>query len=151
MEVILNKDMSNLGHKDDIVKVKDGYARHYLIPRGIAVIATKSAKKMHEENLRQRAHKIEKLEKEAQEKADKIKELKLTIPAKTSTKGKIFGSVNDIILAENLEKEGIKVERKNIKLREPIKEVGSYVADIKLYKDISAELNFEVVTEEDKK
>ncbi|MFO7880615.1 MAG: 50S ribosomal protein L9 [Bacteroidales bacterium] len=148
MDIILKKDIANLGDKDDIVNVKDGYARHYLIPKGMAVIATKSARKMHDENLRQRAHKIEKLREEAQAVADKIEKVKLRIPAKTSSAGKIFGSVNEIILAEALEKEGIKVDRKNIKLSEPIKEVGTYKASVKLYKDIHAEFEFEVYSEE---
>ncbi|HKK68991.1 MAG TPA: 50S ribosomal protein L9 [Bacteroidales bacterium] len=148
MDIILKKDITNLGDKDDIVNVKDGYARHYLIPRGMAVIATKSARKMHDENLRQRAHKIEKIREEAEAKAAKINGIKLRIPAKTSSSGKIFGSVNEIILAEALEKEGVSVERKNIKLNDPVKEVGTYKATVKLYKDIEAEFEFEVYSEE---
>jgi large subunit ribosomal protein L9 len=148
MDIILKKDIANLGDKDDIVNVKDGYARHYLIPRGMAVIATKSVRKMHDENLRQRAHKIEKIREEAEAKAEKIKDIKLRIPAKTSSSGKIFGSVNEIILAEALEKEGISVERKNIKLNDAVKEVGTYKATVKLYKDIEAEFEFEVYSEE---
>ncbi|MFO7790053.1 MAG: 50S ribosomal protein L9 [Bacteroidota bacterium] len=148
MDIILKKDIANLGDKDDIVNVKDGYARHYLIPNGLAAIATKSARKMHEENMRQRAHKIEKMREEAQEQADKISKTKLRIGAKTSSKGKIFGSVNNIILAEALEKEGITVDRKNINIADSIKEVGTYKAKVKLYKDIEAEFEFEVYSEE---
>ncbi|MDA3819673.1 MAG: 50S ribosomal protein L9 [Candidatus Delongbacteria bacterium] len=148
MDIILKKDMPNLGEKDDIVNVKDGYARHYLIPNGMAVIATKSARKMHEENMRQRSHKIEKIRKEAQKQADKFANTKFRIGAKTSSTGKIFGSVNEIILAETLEKEGITVDRKNIKLDDPVKEVGKYKASVKLYKDIEAEFEFEVYSEE---
>ncbi len=148
MDIILKKDIPNLGDKDDIVSVKDGYARHYLIPKGMAVIATSSARKMHEENMRQRAHKIEKLRDEAQAQADKISNTKLRIGAKTSKSGKIFGSVNDIILAETLEKEGINIDRKNIKLQDSVKEIGKYKANIKLYKDIEAEFEFEVYSEE---
>ncbi len=148
MDIILKKDIPNLGEKDDVVNVKDGYARHYLIPNGMAVIATKSARKMHEENMRQRAHKIEKMREEAQAQADKIKDKKFRIGAKTSSTGKIFGSVNEIILAEALEKEGISVDRKNIKLEDSVKEVGKYKASVKLYKDIEAEFEFEVYSEE---
>jgi large subunit ribosomal protein L9 len=148
MDIILKKDIPNLGDKDDIVSVKDGYARHYLIPKGMAVIATSSARKMHEENMRQRAHKIEKLRDEAQAQADKISNTKLRIGAKTSKSGKIFGSVNDNILAETLEKEGINIDRKNIKLQDSVKEIGKYKANIKLYKDIEAEFEFEVYSEE---
>ncbi|MEA3447088.1 MAG: 50S ribosomal protein L9 [Bacteroidota bacterium] len=148
MDIILKKDMPNLGEKDDIITVKDGYARHYLIPNGMAVIATKSARKMHAENMRQRSHKIEKMREEAQAQADKISDTKFRIGAKTSSTGKIFGSVNEIILAETLEKEGITVDRKNIKLDDTVKEVGKYKASVKLYKDIEAEFEFEVYSEE---
>ncbi|MGC9331547.1 MAG: 50S ribosomal protein L9 [Bacteroidales bacterium] len=148
MDIILKKNIPNLGEKDDIVNVRNGYARHYLIPNGMAVIATKSARKMHEENMRQRTHKIEKMREEAQNHADKIANTKLRIGAKTSSTGKIFGSVNEIILAETLEKEGITVDRKNIKLDNTVKEVGKYKASVKLYKDIEAEFEFEVYSEE---
>jgi large subunit ribosomal protein L9 len=148
MKVILLEDKANLGHKDDVVTVKDGYARHYLLPKGIAVAATKSALKMHEENQRQRAHKIEKLRNEATELVEKIAQLKIRIGAKASSAGKIFGSVNNIMIAEALEKEGITVERKNIEIGDSVKEVGSFKAKVKLYKDISAELEYEVFAEE---
>lgn len=149
MEVILKKDMPNLGHKDDLVDVKDGYGRNFLIPKGYATLATKSAKKMHEEIMRQRAHKIEKLREDAEAQAEKIKDVKIRIPAKTSSTGKIFGSVNTIMLAEALQKENYPIDRKNINiLSDGIKEVGTYKAEIKFYKDISAEIEFEVFKEE---
>ena len=100
MDIILKQDIPSLGHKDDIITVKDGYARNYLIPKGLAVNATASVKRMHQEILNQRAHKEAQIKKEAEGVADKMKDIKLTIGAKTSTKGKIFGSVNTIQLAE---------------------------------------------------
>ncbi len=147
MKIILKNDISNLGHKDDIVTVKDGYAMNYLIPKGYAVVATKSALKMHEENQRQRAHKIEKIRNEAQELAEKIAQIKVRIPAKTSSTGTIFGSVNNVQLAEALEKEGISVDRKSISV-ENVKEIGTYKANVKIYKDIKSQFEFEVYTEE---
>jgi len=148
MEVILKEDVTNLGHKDDLVTVKNGYARNYLIPRGIAVAATKSVRKMHDENVRQRAHKEEKMRNAAAESAEKLNEVKLTIGAKTSTKGKIFGSVNTIQIAGALKEKGFDVERKNISIKEDlIKEIGTYKAQIKLYKDVTAEIEFEIVAE----
>lgn len=148
MKIILKQDMNNLGHKDDVIVVKDGYALNYLIPKGIAIAATKSALKMHEENQRQRAHKIEKLRNEAQELANKISETKVRIAAKASSAGKIFGSVNNIMLAEALENKGITVDRKNINVGDSAKEIGTYKANVKLYKDITAELEYEVYAEE---
>ncbi|MEA1874049.1 MAG: 50S ribosomal protein L9 [Bacteroidota bacterium] len=148
MNIILKKDMTNLGHKDDLVTVKDGYALNFLIPKGIAIAATKSAVKMHEENQRQRAHKIEKIRNEAQEIANKISGIKVRIAAKASSAGKIFGSVNNIMLAEALEKEGVTIERKNIEVGDNVKEVGNFTAKVKLYKDIIAELEYEVYAEE---
>lgn len=148
MKIILKQDMNNLGHKDDVIVVKDGYALNYLIPKGIAIAASKSALKMHEENQRQRAHKIEKLRNEAQELANKISETKVRIAAKASSAGKIFGSVNNIMLAEALESKGITVDRKNINVGDSAKEIGTYKANVKLYKDITAELEYEVYAEE---
>jgi large subunit ribosomal protein L9 len=148
MEVILKQDINNLGSKDDIVVVKNGYARNYLIPRGLAANATVSAKKVHSENLKQRAHKEARVKVEAQEYAEKMKGLKLTIGAKTSSKGKIFGSVNTIQIAEALSEKGFNIERKNIFIKEDlIKEVGSYTAKVKLHKEVSIEIAFEIVSE----
>jgi large subunit ribosomal protein L9 len=148
MEVILKQDVSNLGSKDDIVKVKNGYARNYLIPRGLATSATESAKKVHSENIKQRAHKEAKVKEEAVAVAEKMKGLKLTIGAKTSSKGKIFGSVNTIQLSEALAEKGFSIDRKNIFIKEElIKEIGSYTAKIKLHKDVNVEIAFEIVSE----
>ncbi|MCW3787598.1 50S ribosomal protein L9 [Plebeiibacterium sediminum] len=148
MEVILKDDVANLGHANDIVKVKAGYGRNYLIPQGLAVLATPSAIKVHEENLRQRAHKLEKIKNDALELAQKMEGISLTIGAKTSTTGKIFGSVNTIQIAEALEKAGYTVERKNISIKEDqVKEIGKYVATVKLHREVKVEVNFEVVAE----
>lgn len=148
MEVILKQDIQNLGHKNDIVTVKDGYGRNFLIPKGLATLATVSAKKMHEENLKQRAHKEEKIKNEALENAKKMEKVKLSIGAKTSSTGKIFGSVNTIQLAEALKEKGYDIERKNISIPEDqIKEVGTYKAAIKLHKEVSVEIEFEIVAE----
>ena len=148
MDIILKEDIPGIGHKDDIVTVKDGYARNYLIPKGMAMNATASAKKMHEEVLRQRAHKEEKIKEEALELADRMKTLSLTIGAKTSTKGKIFGSVNTIQIAEALKKEGFEIDRKDITIKEElIKEVGNYTATVKLHKAVNVEIPFEIIAE----
>jgi len=148
MNIILKQDIPNLGHKDDIVVVKDGYARNFLIPKGMAINATPQARKVHEEIIRQRAHKEEQLKNEAMAVADKIKGLSLTIGAKTSTKGKIFGSVNTIQIAEALKEEGYEIDRKNISIKgDLIKEVGSYSATVKLHREVSVEIPFEIVSE----
>ncbi len=148
MEIILKQDMPNLGHKDDIIAVKDGYARNYLIPRGFAINATKTNRKVHEENLRQRAHKEAQLKDAAIELADKLKDVSITIGAKTSTKGKIFGSVNAIQIAEELVKQGFEIDRKNISIKEElIKEVGKYTAMVKLHREVEVEIPFEIISE----
>jgi len=147
MEIILKQDFKNLGHKDDLVKVKDGYARNYLIPQGFAVSATSSAKKINAENIRQRAHKEEKLRNEASEFAKKLTDVKLKIGAKTSKTGKIFGSINTIQIAEALTSIGYAVDRKNITIynADSIKEIGAFKAKVKLYRDITVDIDFEVV------
>lgn len=147
MEIILLEDINNLGYKDDIVKVKNGYGRNYLIPTKKAIIASPSAKKMLAENLKQRAHKLEKIRVEAQELAEKLQGISLTIGAKTSSTGKIFGSVNNIQIAEALEKAGYNVDRKVIVIKEAVKEVGQYKAVLKLHKEVSVEIAFEVISE----
>jgi large subunit ribosomal protein L9 len=145
MEIILIQDVNKLGQKDDLVNVKDGYGRNYLIPRGFAVAATSSAKKMHTENLRQRAHKEEKIKIAAQEIATKLEGVKLVVGAKTSTSGKIFGSVNTIQIAESLKEKGFDIDRKNITLPEDqVKEVGNYKAIIKLHREVKVEIDFEI-------
>lgn len=148
MEIILKQDVTNVGGKDDIVSVKNGYALNYLIPRGYATVATESAKKVHAENIKQRAHKEEKVKEEALVIAEKIKGLKLTIGAKTSSKGKIFGSVNTIQISEALSSQGYNIERKNIFIKEDlIKEVGNYTAKLKLHREVSVEIPFEIISE----
>ena len=146
MQIILLTDIANLGHKDDVVNVKPGYGRNYLIPQGYAILATESAKKVVAENTKQRAHKEAKLKAEAQELAAKLEALKLTIGAKTSCTGKIFGSINNIMISEALQTQGYDVDRKKIILKE-IKEVGTYSAIIKLHRDVKVNVEFEVVSE----
>lgn len=147
MQVILKEDVINLGYKDDIVTVKDGYGRNFLIPQGKAVIASESAKKVLAENMRQRAHKLAKIKEDAQALAAKLEGVTLTIGAKTSSTGTIFGSVTNIQVAEALAKAGHEVERKIIYIKEAVKEVGSYKAVLKLHKEVSVEIPFEVVSE----
>ncbi|MGM9795956.1 MAG: 50S ribosomal protein L9 [Candidatus Aphodosoma sp.] len=147
MEVILKEDVINLGYKDDIVNVKRGYGRNYLIPTGKAVIATESARKVLVENLRQRAHKLAQIKANAEELAAKINDITLTIKAKTSSTGTIFGSVNNIQVAEELAKLGHEIDRKIIVIKDNIKEVGTYTAVVKLHKEVTATINLNVVSE----
>lgn len=148
MEIILKEDVSNLGNVNDIVTVKDGYARNYLIPRGKAIMASKSAKRHRDEIIKQKSYKDERLKNEAEKKAEEIKRKKLKIGAKTSSSGKIFGSVNDVQIAEALQKKGVDIDRKMITINEePIKEVGDFTAIIKLHRDVVVELPFTVVSE----
>jgi len=148
MEIILLQDVSNLGNKDEIVKVKNGYARNYLIPNGMAITATESSKKILAENIKQRAHKEAKIKADAELVAKKMEGLKLTIGAKTSSTGKIFGSVNTIQIAEALSEKGFDIDRKVISLKEEqIKEVGTYTAEIKLHREVKVAIEFEVISE----
>ncbi|MBN2742774.1 large subunit ribosomal protein L9 [Breznakibacter xylanolyticus] len=147
MQLILKEDVINLGSKNDVVSVKPGYGRNFLIPRGYAVLATESAMKVHQENMRQRAHKEEKIKADAIEFAKKLEGKTITIGAKTSSSGKIFGSVNTIQIAEALEKDGINVERKNISIKADVKEVGTYTATVKLHREVKVEITFNVVAE----
>ena len=147
MEVILVQDIPGLGHRDQIINVKDGYAVNYLIPKGLAIQATPSAKKQLEEKLRQRAKKEERLREEALKLKEKIESKTYTIKMKAGKKGKLYGSVTNITLADLLEQDGIKVDKKLIEI-DVIKEVGSYTAKVHLYKDIVAEMKFEVVSDQ---
>ena len=148
MKIILTQDMDKLGQKNDIVTVKTGYARNYLIPKGYAVQATDSAVKIHNENLKQRAHKEEKIKNEAEVLAGKLAEVRLVLGAKVSSAGKIFGSVNTIQLAEALKEKGFDIDSKNILLgEEAIKEIGNYKAVIKLHRDVRVDIDFEVIAE----
>lgn len=148
MELILKKDIDKLGYKDDIVKVRDGYGRNYLIPKGHAVIANESAKKMHAENLKQRAHKEAKVKEEAEKLMKSIKTLAVKVGAKAGESGKIFGSVNTIQLADALKKLGFDLDRKHISIKgDSIKTLGTYEATIKLHKDVVDVIKFDVVEE----
>ena len=146
MKIILKEDIAGLGYKDVVVEVKNGYGRNYLIPTGKAVIASESALKVLAENQRQRAHKLERIKAEAEAAAAALEGVKLTIGAKVSATGTIFGSVNAIQIAEALEKLGHNVDRKLISL-DAVKEVGNYTAVIRLHRDVAVEVPFEVVAE----
>lgn len=150
MEVILKQDVINLGHKDDVVNVKNGYATNYLIPQGMAIMATPSAKKMHAENIRQRAHKEAKIRQDAQALAAKLNLAQVKVLTKVSKNGKVFGSVNNIQVAEALAAQGIEIDRRNITFADTdsLKEVGMYEAIVKIYRDITATVKVEVAGEE---
>ena len=148
MEIILKKDHKGLGYKNDIVKVKNGYGRNFLIPQGIAVLATDSNKKMQAEEIKQSSFKEQKLRTEATANAEKLATVTVKVGAKAGESGKIFGSVTNIQIAEALKKAGYDIERKNIELNEEhIKTLGTYSAKVRLFKEISANVNFEVVAE----
>ena len=147
MEVILKEDILSLGFKDDVVNVKKGYARNFLIPQGKAVIASESAKKILAENQKQRAHKLAQIKADAQEIANKLEGVSLTIGAKTSSTGTIFGSVTNIQIADALQAKGFEIESKLILIKDAVKEVGNYKAVVKLHKEVSVEIPFEVVAE----
>ena len=148
MEVILKKNVNKLGYANEIVKVKPGYGRNFLIPQGYAILATASAKKAHGEILKQKSHKETKLQEEAQELANKMSALELSIQTKAGDNGKIFGSINTIQLAAALKKEGYEVDRKSLKIKdEPIKELGTYEAEVNLYKGVQQTISFKVVEE----
>jgi len=148
MEVILKQDIKGLGYKNDMVTVRNGYGRNFLLPKGMAILATDSAKKMHAELMKQSAFKEEKLRNEATANAAKLSDVSIKVGAKAGENGKIFGSVTTIQVAEALQKAGYNVERKNIEINgESIKQLGTYSAKVRLYKDIAATVNFEVVAE----
>lgn len=148
MELILREDVQNLGFKDDIVTVKNGYGRNFLIPQGLAALATPSAKKVLEENLRQRAHKEKKVVDEAQKVADALKELNIKIAAKTGAGDKLFGSVTNIDLASSLDKAGHSIDKKFINIQGgSVKRTGPYNAQIRLHREVIVEFPFEVVAE----
>jgi large subunit ribosomal protein L9 len=148
MELILKKDVENLGFTDDLVNVKNGYGRNYLIPRGHAVLATPSAKKVLAETLKQRAYKEKKVVEDAQQEAEKLTDLEIKISAKTGEGDKLFGSVSNANLAEALEKEGIVLEKKFIAISGGIiKRTGKYEAKIRFHRAVVADLSFDVVAE----
>ena len=148
MELILIEDVAGLGYKNGNVSVKKGYGRNYLIPQGKAVIASESARKVLAENLKQRAHKLAKIKADAEELAAKLAPVSLTIATKVSATGTIFGAVGNIQIAEALAKLGFEIDRKTIVVKDTVKEVGSYTATVKLHKEVSVEIPFEVVAEE---
>lgn len=147
MKIILKEDVVGLGYKDDVVEVKNGYGRNYLIPTGKAIIATPSALKVLAENLKQRAHKIAKAKADAEAIAATLKDIKLTIPAKVSAQGTIYGSVGNIQIAEELAKLGHQIDRKIIAVKEAVKQVGSYVATVRLHKEVAVEIPFDVISD----
>jgi large subunit ribosomal protein L9 len=148
MEVILKSNIEKLGAKDEVVKVKAGYARNYLLPRGYAIIATPSAIKMHNENLKQRSHKETKILADAQTLSEQLGNLDIKIGTKASETGKIFGSINTIQIAESLAKAGFNIDRKSISINDDhIKMLGAYEARVKLHKEVTATVKFEVVAE----
>ena len=148
MEVILKKTVDKLGFKDELVTVKPGYGRNFLIPQGYATLATASAKKAHSETLKQRAHKESKILAEAEELAGKLNGLSVTINTKAGENGKIFGSVNTLQISEALKKEGFDIDRKALKImQDPIREVGSYEGEANIHKGVKAAFKIEVVGE----
>ena len=148
MEVILKKNVDKLGYANELVNVKPGYGRNFLIPQGYASLATASAKRAHEEMMKQKAHKENKLELEAQEIAAKLADVTVSIVTKAGENGKIFGSVNTVQLAEALRKEGFDIDRKSLKIKdEPIKEIGTFEAEANLFRGVKQAFKFEVVSE----
>ena len=148
MEVILKKNIDKLGYKDELVTVKPGYGRNFLIPQGYAVLATPSAKKAHEDMVKQRSHKESKILAEMEAIASKLEGVSVSIATKVGENGKIFGSVNTVQLSEALKALGFDIDRKALKIKnEPIKEVGSYEAEVNLHKGVKPTIKFEVVGE----
>lgn len=147
MEIILKKDIKGLGYRNDLVNVKPGYARNYLIPEGYAIMATGSAVKQRDETIKQVAHKAEKVKTEAETLANAIGGIKLTIPAKAGESGKIFGAVTTTQIAEALKAKGHDVDRKQISINGDVKSLGEYTAEVDLHKDVKKQIAFEVVAE----
>jgi large subunit ribosomal protein L9 len=149
MQVILKQDIRNLGYKDDIVKVRPGYGRNYLIPNGIAILADEKAKKIHAENVKQRAHKEAKVKAEAEKQAAKLKDTVIKVPTRVGDNGKIFGSITSVQLADALRNLGYDIDRRNITIdaAETVKTLGSYTAKVRLHKEVLAAFQFEIVAE----
>ncbi len=147
MKIILKEDIVNLGFKNDVVEVKNGYGRNYLIPQGKAVLATPSALKVHAENLRQQAHKLAKVKADAEEAAKAFEGVFLTIPVKVSPTGTIYGSVGAAQIHEALLAAGHNVDRKIVSVHETIKTPGKYTGIVRLHKEVAVEIPFEVVAE----
>lgn len=148
MEVILKQDVKNLGYKDDVVNVKPGYGRNFLIPKNLASVATVSSKKVLTETVKQRAFKEQKVKAAAETTAAKLKDMIVKVGAKVGESGKIFGSVTSVQLADAIKKLGYDVDRKNITLSEEgVKNVGTYTADVRFHKEVTGKVTFEVVQE----
>ena len=147
MEIILKQDIKNLGEKDDVVIVKPGYGRNYLIPKGYGILATSSSKKVLAENLKQAQFKQDKIKNDALAIASRLEGVKLTVGAKAGESGKIFGAVNTIQVADALKKEGFEVDRRRITFETEPKFVGEYVANLNLHKEVKVQVPFEVVAE----
>ncbi len=148
MEVILKSDVKNLGYKDDVVKVKAGYGRNFLFPKGLAIAASDSSKKVLSETIKQRAFKDQKIKAEAEKIAAALKNMVVKVGAKVGESGKIFGSVTSVQIAEAFKKLGYDVDRKNITISgDGVKTVGAYTADVRFHKDVIEKIAFEVVQE----
>lgn len=148
MDIILKEYVKGLGEKGDLVTVKHGYARNFLIPKGVAVVATKSAKKVVEENMRQAAHRQKHILDEAQKRGDELAEVKLVIETLAGIDGKLFGSVTPLMVENALVEKGFKIERKRINFPKDIKETGEYSATIDLHKEVKIEIAIEVIAKQ---
>ena len=148
MEIILKDDIKGLGYKNDVVTVKPGYGRNYLIPQGLAILANKSNRKVLEENIKQASHKADKIRKDAEELAAGIGEIKLQIPAKVGESGKIFGAVTPLQIADALKEKGYEVDRRKISFDSEVKSLGEYTATLLLHREVHPKLQFEVVAAE---
>lgn len=147
MDIILKTDIKGLGYKNDVVAVKPGYGRNYLIPQGFAILATKSNKKILEENIRQAAHKAEKIKGDAEEIAAKIEKLTLEIKAKIGDSGKIFGKVTTLQISDALANQGVEIDRKKISINTPVVGAGEYEAEVDLHREVKTNVKFVVVGE----
>ena len=145
MEIILREDIKGLGYKNDLIAVKGGYGRNYLIPQGLAIIASPSNKKMIQENIRQASHKAEKVKKDAEDIAAKLQGVVLEIPAKAGESGKIFGAVTTLQLADALKEKGFDIDRRRISLNQEVKALGEYTAEIDLHKEVKQNISIQVV------
>lgn len=147
MQIILKDDVKGLGYKNDTVDVKPGYGRNFLIPQGLAMMATGSNKKMIDENIRQASHKAMKVKKDAEELAAKMGDMQLQIPTKAGESGKIFGAVTALQISDALKAKGFDIDRKKINMPKEVKNVGEYTASIDLHKEVQHEVTFNVVAE----
>ena len=147
MEVILKEDIKGLGYKNDTITVKGGYGRNFLIPKGKAMVASRPNRKMIEENIRQAAHKLEKLKKDAEGLAEKIGELVIDIPAKAGEQGKIFGTNTALQIADALKSKGFEIDRKHVNFKTPVKEIGEYDIELELHKEVKHDIKLNVVIE----